>query len=361
MAPELLISLAFERSSERRRELMGEVTALFLEGAERYSDRELVLFGDVLTALLDHVGEEEKERLSERVADSPHIAHGLVRRLAEDDSIAVAEPVLERSPVLNDHDLITVAREKSHEHRLALTRRGFLAEPVTDELVIYGDLVVRHCVSANSGAKLSPWGLERLAQDAALNAEIGIALLSRGDVPRETAERIFGVLPESARRRLIELSRGDPDGGQRLVDKAHGQTGLRKLGAAASRIEAGAIVAEVRAGARTLDAAVATLAGEDRFLDLSHLLAELSGLDEAVVSNILTRAEGTPLAIVARALGLSSDAFRQLVALKQRRLDLPSDALAGHIAEYRSVNRETAARAIRFVKLRSSLKTDSAA
>lgn len=361
MAPELLLSLAQERSSERRRELMGRIADLFFEGSERYSDRELVLFGEVLTTLLDQVSVADRAALSERLADSKTAPHPLVRRLASDEEIEVAHSVLTRSPVLTVDDLVWIACEKSSEHRLAISQRDQLAEPVTLALIEHGEAEVLRSVSSNGGAALSGRALEELTRHAASSEEIGIALLARADLAAEQAGRVFQLLPASAQRRLVDLSKKDPQEGGRLIARAERQTNLRRLGQTVSRVETKAIVTEIKSGARALDDAVAALARDDRFLDLGYVLAELSGLQEAVVSNILTRQEGTPLAVLGRALNLSMPAFRALVEVKQRRMDLPSSMIEEHLSEFDAADSETAARAIRFVKLRSSVKGSTAA
>jgi uncharacterized protein (DUF2336 family) len=47
----------------------------------------------------------------------------VVRRLARDPEIAVAGPVLERSPRLGDADLLQIARTTTKAHRQAISRR----------------------------------------------------------------------------------------------------------------------------------------------------------------------------------------------------------------------------------------------
>ena len=63
----------------------------------------------------------------------------LVRRLAKDDDIAVAGPVLTQSPRLPETDLVEIAKTKSQAHLLAISGRTGIAEAVTDVLVRRGD------------------------------------------------------------------------------------------------------------------------------------------------------------------------------------------------------------------------------
>ncbi len=71
-----------------------------------------------------------------------------MRRLATDNEISVAGPVLRQSSRLNDADLIGIARTKSQAHLLAIAGRTGIAEPVTDVLVKRGDREVARNLAA---------------------------------------------------------------------------------------------------------------------------------------------------------------------------------------------------------------------
>ena len=107
-----LVDLAREGSSEKRRELLGEISNLFADGAEAHNDRETLLFGEVLTKLLDQVPVDDRVLVSNRVASLEQTPRQLALKLANDEA-AVAAPVLQHSPVLTDEDLVTLASEKS--------------------------------------------------------------------------------------------------------------------------------------------------------------------------------------------------------------------------------------------------------
>ena len=78
-----------------------------------------------------------------------------MRRLAKDDDIAVAGPVLAQSPRLAEADLVDIARTKSQAHLLAISGRAGIGEAVTDVLVRRGDREVVRSVADNQPAQLS--------------------------------------------------------------------------------------------------------------------------------------------------------------------------------------------------------------
>ena len=126
-----LEQLAAEPSSERRRELLHRLTDLFIEGTDSFVDHESSLFGDIVCKILDDVVEEARSDLAERVAHLESFPPDVVRKLAA-DVIEVALPILEKSTLLTDRDLIEIAEEKSQEHLMAISRRKELREAVTE-------------------------------------------------------------------------------------------------------------------------------------------------------------------------------------------------------------------------------------
>src|ERR1700760_41068 len=98
-----LLSLAREPSSERRRELLREVTDLFFTPGDGRQPSELALFDDVLTQLAGEREEGGPANWADRLADVAQPPRRLISRFAA-DTFAVAEPVLTRSVALSDED-----------------------------------------------------------------------------------------------------------------------------------------------------------------------------------------------------------------------------------------------------------------
>src|ERR1700731_2225549 len=85
-----------------RVEMLTRVTDLFLAGASRYSDAQINLFDEVITKLTIAIESKARARLAIRLADNSHAPVGVIRRLAADDHIEVARPVLKNSNMLDD-------------------------------------------------------------------------------------------------------------------------------------------------------------------------------------------------------------------------------------------------------------------
>src|SRR5262245_61428065 len=110
---------ATDNGSHDCAETLRRVTDLFLAGADRFSEDQVLLFENVLGFLVHRIETRTRAELSTRLALIDNAPIGIVRRLAMDDDIIVAQPVLAGSPRLTAGDLIEVARTKSQRHLLA--------------------------------------------------------------------------------------------------------------------------------------------------------------------------------------------------------------------------------------------------
>ena len=110
-------------SRARRREILQRITALFLAGAGRYDDAQVDLFDDVFSLLIDEIESKARAELSRQLAPISNAPVNVVRTLANDDDIAVAEPVLKLSPRLSETDLIDIADSKGQDHLRAISER----------------------------------------------------------------------------------------------------------------------------------------------------------------------------------------------------------------------------------------------
>ncbi len=122
--------------------------------------------------------------LAEAVAIVDVPANVLVR-LAYDDDIVIAAPILERSNVLTTETLVDIARTKSHRHLLAIATRAQLPEAVTDVLIERSNSDLARKIAAHEGARFSEMGYARLINSAKGDKVLAAAIAGRTDVPDE--------------------------------------------------------------------------------------------------------------------------------------------------------------------------------
>jgi uncharacterized protein (DUF2336 family) len=351
-----LVELAREPSSEMRRQVMQKVSDLFVEGAERYTDREQALFGDILCQLLDKVLIEDRIKLSNDVAHILRTPHDLALKLANDEA-EVASPILQFSPVLNEGDLIQLASAKSQDHLLAISRRRFLSESITDVIIERGESNVLSSVARNSGARFSDSGYSRLAEKAGADDGLVEALSSRSDLPEAVVITIMPVLDERARRRLAMLLQRDSGRARDLIDAAKSMAEAARGETRRERIEAKVLVAEVRDGKRRLEQGLDQLIFEKRMSDISLLLSELAQLPDAHLSNVLHKVNAAGIALVCRSLDVPVTVYDRLSRLRCEKLRLPGNQADQMVNAYEQLDKATAERTLRFHRVRSSVRS----
>lgn len=162
---------------------LDRITELFVGHADRLDEQQIDLFDDVIVRLAEEIESKARAELSRRLASIDNAPPNTVLRLANDDEIEVAAPVLLNSRRLGEKDLAEIAGQKSQDHLLAIASRPALPEAVTDVLVDRGDQDVLLNVASNGGAIFSPGGYERLVARAEGDDSLATRIGERPDIP----------------------------------------------------------------------------------------------------------------------------------------------------------------------------------
>ena len=120
-------------SVESRLRALWHATDLLIAG--RYTDEEIWVFGEVIGRLADGIEVAARAQLSRRLVRTDNASINIVKKLAFDDSIEVAGPMLQHCGRPDAKTLVSNIRSKSQSHLLAISKRNSLAIVVTDELV----------------------------------------------------------------------------------------------------------------------------------------------------------------------------------------------------------------------------------
>ena len=160
---------------------------LFLVDAQAYSDDQVAVFDDVMCRLIDKADRRTLADLSTRLAQVQNAPVRVVATLARNLDIAIAGPLLEKSNVLTDADLIEIAdREKKEPGALALiAARVQLSEPVTDVLVRRGNAALARKLIDRVDAPLSESSFARLVTSVENDKDLATAIAKREDLPAE--------------------------------------------------------------------------------------------------------------------------------------------------------------------------------
>src|SRR3954471_8854352 len=116
----------------KRAEVLRRVTDLFIHGSGKFSDQQIDLFDGVMSTLIENIELAARVAFGSRLAGVADAPRKVIRKLAFDDAVEVAAPVLTHSTRLDEPTLVENARSRSQGHLLAISGRSVLTEAVTD-------------------------------------------------------------------------------------------------------------------------------------------------------------------------------------------------------------------------------------
>ena len=350
-----LIALAKEPSSEKRRELLREVTDVFFANPDQRGGAELALFDDVLSQLAGEMEVAVRAELAQRMAPAPNPPSRLVRNLAADLAIEVARPVLEASPALSEQDLVDLARTRGQAHLQAISRRETISEALSDAIVEHGDDATLGVLLGNEGASLSRQAHETVVDRAGANPELHEAVINRRSLPIDLLNEMYFVVEGKLRNKILERNAEvDPA----ALDAA--------LAAGRNRVAArdGALPADYEAAERDVRSLVARKALTPKALasmlrnreatKFMVALAELAGIDFSTARLILERRELDALAIVCKAADFERSLFLTFAVLVLGRDADPMGRAREYGDLYMRLPKESAQRTLRFWRMRRS-------
>jgi uncharacterized protein (DUF2336 family) len=315
-----LFELARNKSAEGRKALLVTISDLFFNSHKILSDRERMLMGEILRALVHEIEMSVRRQLAERMATLEDVPHDLIFALANDE-VEVAHPILLNSDVLQDVDLIEIIRHRTMQHRLAIAMRKEVSAEVSKVLVDSGEEDVVAALLENHGAVISREVMEYLVAESKRVDRYQNPLVHRPDLPKDLAQRLYWWVSAALRKHIVEHFSIDPT---KLDDEIESVT-QQVIGAEdkeqREEDERAALVQRLSdLGELTPQFLIKTLRqGEIPLFEEG--LARLSGLRLKLVRRILYETGGEGLAILCKALGQDRHVFLTIFELTRRALD----------------------------------------
>lgn len=310
-AGEHLVALARDPSSAARRRLVDAVTELPSAGDDGTTKREREIMFDILRRLIHEAEMVVRRTVSLRLSEMSDAPRDLVRLLAN-DKIEIAYPILTKSGVLLDEDLIEVVKNRTFEHQLAVSIRSNLSETVSDSIVETGNKNVIKCLLQNTTAQITRATMEYLVEQSEREDIFRDPLVRRNDLDRDLAERMFGWVSQTLRRIIID----DWDLDEKTVNRLLAKSSQKEWGQesdAPERKSKARILAERLSGQGLLspETLIRVLRNGDVAL-FTAMFGRLTGLKEPFVLRILYDIRGSALAAACKFAKLDKDAFREI-------------------------------------------------
>ena len=309
-----LATIVRQGASPRRRETLRRLADLFASGAALFRPEHVDLFDEVLTSLIADSDSAARADLAWRMAEFSNAPPTLIARLATEDDIKVAAPLLRRSRGLEDTTLISVARHKSQEHLFAIAERPAISAEVTDVVVKRGDRDVIRRVAGNDGANFSTRGFSGLLNHAREDGMLILKIGARHDLTPTQLQNLLTDAPVLVRRRLAASA--SPE--RRAAIEHFSATISGEIQPQAPRDFTGAkrrIMALHRAG-RLDEATLWTFARERQHEEAIVALAVMTNISPETADSLVMGERQDSVLLLGRAIGLEWDVVRSLMLLR---------------------------------------------
>ncbi|MBO6521017.1 MAG: DUF2336 domain-containing protein [Rhodospirillales bacterium] len=306
---EFLMSLARQKSAASRSELTNIIIDLFDNQSSVLSERQRAQMYGILETIINDIEVSVRQAVAGRLALMDDVPRNLVSRLANDE-INVAFPILSKSGLLRDENLIEVIKLRTEEHMLAITMRKFVSESVSDAIVETGREPVIISLLKNTNARISTNTMEYLVEQSRRVDSFQEPILNRDELDPELAKKMFLWVSAALRQHIVDhfsLDRATVDElleqatAEEIAASGRGQKKKVKELADALRDE-GLVTVEM----------LTTALREGEVPLFIALFAQVSKLREHLIQRLVFEQGGEGLAIACRGIGMSENEFIEL-------------------------------------------------
>jgi uncharacterized protein (DUF2336 family) len=266
---------------------------------------ETALLGDILQQLVRDVEMPVRRALAGQLSARDDAPHDLILLLAN-DVVDVAYPLLAKSPMLCDQDLIDVVARHARQHALAVAKRATISESVSDALVETGDSNVVVTLLENDGAMISSETMDGLVADSKNVEAYRTPLLGRKDLDLDIAMRMADWVGDSLRQYISDRFNID----HRNLERAVSDAVLEAIDDDIFESNGNGAMLDIEGevpGPRLLHALT-----HDNLTLFKQTFEELCGVRSSWAEDSLY-CSGEALAIACRAIGLEGDVFARIL------------------------------------------------
>ncbi|MES2984459.1 MAG: DUF2336 domain-containing protein [Pseudomonadota bacterium] len=269
-------NLLHDDSSDSRAAVLDKISVHYND--DKFAGRERDIAEQIFRMLMKDVALRVRETLADRIKDNPAVPRDIVLSLANDvDTVAL--PVLVRSTVLSDADLVNIV-EKSHDmgKLLAISKRETVSTRVSDALVETRYAQVMTSLLTNEGATISDRSLEKIAEDFQHDAGVIESLMQQPKLPIAVVERIIGQASEAVAAELRSKYKLNESDAKHDSGAAREHFMLRLLEGHLSAEDTRVLVAQMAVEDRLTPSIVMTALCRGQLLFFTCALAQFSGI-----------------------------------------------------------------------------------
>jgi uncharacterized protein (DUF2336 family) len=253
-------------------------------------------------------------RLAERLADDPGAPHQLIILLV-DDAIEVAGPVLARSPILSDADLVQIVQKGSDDHQVVIAGRPAIGETVSAALARSACEAAVVALLRNQTAKFSNETFRHLGERARTAPPLQEPLISREDLPAQLVQTlciwVSGALKTALTARYPEAARALTS----AIDET--TTGLQTGEVLTTGVNARKLVEKLHASGQLRASFLIRVLNQGQMELFDYAFAALLHMDIETMRKALYGNSPLTVALACRAAGIDRSVFQTVFNLSR--------------------------------------------
>lgn len=288
------------------------------------SPQERGLLDSMLAPMISRFDEATRRRLVDRLVMQVDGPRELALALAM-EPIDIARPLLLEGDTLKAGDLVTIIRNGTFEHRLAIAERKGLGSDVADTLIEFGIPEITCRLLSNRTAELSMQGVETVLRQSAGEQAYQPLLLARPELSVRLAQLMFWWSPAAIRLDILNRFTAE----RKVTHKALVDILEEGLEASLNDEVMRLVLTQIRQSipvAKQRFTRIINLAEAGSRDAFYQELADAARIRLESLRRIIGDAGGEPLSVLAKAIGLNRREFGELivVAVQNRDAELPS-------------------------------------
>ena len=211
--------LAKDAHEAVRADLARKISRLAPTLSQRQSDRVKEITYEVLETLVRDQAVKVRRIVSDALKDMPDAPAEIVQFLARDPELAVAEPLLQCSPLLSDEDLLDLVQQMPIAGAVrAIARRKGLSAAVSDEICASNDVDAITALLGNASAQIREDTLDLLIERAPAHKAWHRPLVERPRLSDKAARKLARFVAQDLIERLKARSDLAADTAKALQD-----------------------------------------------------------------------------------------------------------------------------------------------
>lgn len=190
-----------------REELAYKIGRLIPQLTEEESEKLAEMTFEVLEILAQDQLPQIRSIIADEIKHLDNIPKRIIKRLAKDIEVAVAGPILEYSPMLNDEQLLQIVTSGLRGGALeAVARRDKLAAEVAEAVVAQDEDGSIAALLSNKTAEITEKLMNEIAIKAETRPRLHLPLVDRGSLSQMTLRRVATFVSNALVERLIKVN-----------------------------------------------------------------------------------------------------------------------------------------------------------